>query len=157
MSDYVILDEPKPSGTAQFALNPMWPMFTLMLINSGVAWVWFIFNSYAQGSPFRRQELSWIGAGVAASFVYVIAMMYAVGAEHLPKFYVPYMMIGLTVLKLVVAYRVYLYQSRSFQLFEYFSQTPVKNGALPFVLLWFLAGKLQAGEWLHPIIRLALM
>ena len=157
MSDYMILDEPKPSGLTPFALNPMWPLFALMLISSGAAWVWFVFNSMALGSPFRRQEWIWIGAGVVGSFLYVVGVLYVTGAYDLPKGTIPYFLIGLTVLKLVVGYRVYLYQARSFQMLEYFSQTPVKNGALPLAVLWFAAAKLQLGKLLHPVVFLALM
>lgn len=155
-TDYALPDEPKPGTLAQFALNPMWPMFTLMLIGSGAAWLWFVFNSIAQGSPFRRQEMLWIGGGVLLSFAYVFGLFTLVNSGTVPKIAIPYCLIGLTVVKLVVGYRVYLYQVRSFELFQYYSSTPVKNGALPFMLLWFVAGRLKLHEQLPVLVTLAL-
>lgn len=155
-TDYALPDEPKPGTLAQFALNPMWPMFTLMLIGSGAAWLWFVFNSIAQGSPFRRKEFLWIGGGVLVSFGYVFLLMMLVGNGTVPKAAVPYCMIGLTVVKLVVGFRVYLYQVRSFELFQYYSSQPVKNGALPFMVLWFVAGRLKLAEQLQLLAVLAL-
>lgn len=156
MADYAILDEPRPGTFSRFALNPVWPMLTLMMISSGAAWAWFVFNSFAQGSPFKRSELTWIGAGVGLSFAYVLVLFGGVGQYDLPKQAIPYLLMGLTVIKLTVAYRVYLYQARSFELFEYFSQTPVKNGSLPFVLLWVASGQLKLSTLLPPLVVLAL-
>lgn len=155
-ADYTLPDEPHPGTLAQFALNPMWPMFTLMLIGSGVAWAWFVFNSIAQGSPFRRQEMVWIGGGILLSFVYVTALFALANAGMVSKIAIPYSLIGLTVIKLAVGYRVYLYQARSFEMFQYYSAAPVKNGALPFAVLWFAAGRLNLQEHLPLLIKLAL-
>lgn len=134
---YRIIDEPRPTPLQRFALNPFWPFLAIMFGGLWLSWPLFALNSLAIGSATRRREITLIIGGLlavtAATFgVYELAARGVVGADD-----APYCMLGVTVIKLVVTYRLHFLQARSFELFEYFGGV-ARNGAIVLLIAFLL-------------------
>ena len=129
---YRIQDEPSPSGLSHLVVNPLWPMLAAMLAGAWLALPWFVLNSLALGSATRRRE--WLLAGVAlpVTFLLLLGMGLLRTKGVVPEEAMPYLVVGLSVWKLTVAYLLLTLQQRSFALHEYFGGA-VRNGM--FVLL----------------------
>jgi len=116
---YLILDEPRPSGLAHYAVNPVWPLFGMMFAGAWFGWLWFLFNGQAIGSPTRRKEL----LAVLIGFVGLAALpvlLYAVLKQlHWPAGF-HYALVVFACWKVGVCYWLYFLQSRSFELYEYY-------------------------------------
>ena len=147
---YRIEDEPLPSSLSKWAVNPFWPFLAVMFGGVWLSWPLFALNAIATGSASRSREIALLGGGfltvVAAAFgIRELAAQGVLGPDE-----APYALLALTVLKLVVSYRVHLLQARSFELFEYFGGAG-RNGMLVLLLGFFgrsrLLGALD-GLWL---------
>jgi hypothetical protein len=141
---YRIPDEPKPSGLAHLAVNPVWPFFAHMFGGIWLAWPWFILNGIAVGSPTLVREILAVLGGGVVSVILGFAMLYLHGNEALPTLWVPYLAIGLTVVKLAFSYYLFALQGRTFELFLYFGGT-LRNG-LPVVILGALLTRRILGD-----------
>lgn len=139
MSGYQIADEPAPSTFARYAVNPLYPMLAAMLAGVWFAWPWFAFNSFAIGSPTRRAELAWLAAGLILPAAIGTALLMARGADLLPASAVPYVGLAVIVAKLVVVYAVFLLQSRTIEIYEYYGGKLV-NG------IWALLAAFYVGD-----------
>lgn len=117
---YQLADEPAPSTLARFAVNPLFPMLAAMFGGVWIAWPWFAFNGLAIGSPTRRAELVWLVAGLAALPILAVALFAAVGTGALPQSSGPYIGLAIVVVKLCVVYAVFLLQSRTIEIYEYY-------------------------------------
>ena len=126
MKAYQIADEPAPSTFAKYAVNPLFPMLASMLAGVWFAWPWFAFNSFAVGSPTRRAELAWLAAGLFVPAGVGMALLMAREAGWLPQLSPPYVGVVVIVLKLVVVYAVFLLQSRTIEIYEYYGGTAQK-------------------------------
>jgi hypothetical protein len=129
MSGYQIADEPKPSPLARLAVNPLFPFLAVMLGGVWIAWPWFAFNSFAIGSPTRKREIAWLVGGILLALLLTAAVFVSVGLGALPVSGVPYAMLVITVVKLAVLYAVFLLQSRTIEIYQYYG------------------GKLATGVW----------
>jgi hypothetical protein len=143
MSGYQIADEPAPSTLARYAVNPLYPMLAAMLGGVWFAWPWFAFNSYAIGSPTRRAELGWLVAGLVVPPAVAAVLLYAVGVGTLPRGSAPYIGLCVVVLKLVVVYAVFLLQSRTIEIYEYYGGKLV-NGVWPLLAALYFGDRLLA-------------
>jgi hypothetical protein len=144
MRTYQIADEPAPSHLARYAVNPLYPMLAAMLAGAWLAWPWFAFNSFAIGSPTRRAELAWLVAGLIVPPVIGVALIMARGAELLPASAGPYGGLVVVVSKLMVVYAVFLLQSRTIEIYEYYGGKLV-NGIWPLVVGFYFGDRLIAG------------
>ena len=153
MSGYQIADEPAPSTLARFAVNPLYPMLAAMLAGVWFAWPWFAFNSFAIGSPTRRAELAWLVAGLILPPAIGSALILARGAELLPASAGPYIGLAVIVAKLVVVYAVFLLQSRTIEIYEYYGGKLV-NGIWPLLAAFYVGDRLLQG--LPVLLQLAL-
>ena len=144
MSGYQIADEPAPSTLARFAVNPLYPMLAAMLAGVWFAWPWFAFNSFAIGSPTRRAELAWLVAGLILPPAIGSALILARGAELLPASAGPYIGLAVIVAKLVVVYAVFLLQSRTIEIYEYYGGKLV-NGIWPLLAAFYVGDRLLQG------------
>jgi hypothetical protein len=138
MSEYQVADEPAPSTLARYAVNPLFPMFAFMFAGVWFAWPWFAFNSFAVGSPTRRAELAWLAAGLVVPPV-VGSLLVAV----LPAAADAYIDLLVVVLKLVVVYAVFLLQSRTIEIYEYYGGKLV-NGIWPMLIALYLGHRVLA-------------
>jgi hypothetical protein len=144
MSSYQIADEPAPSTLARFAVNPLYPMLAAMLAGVWFAWPWFAFNSFAIGSPTRRAELAWLVVGLIVPPAIGSALILARGAELLPASAGPYIGLAVIVAKLVVVYAVFLLQSRTIEIYEYYGGKLV-NGIWPLLAAFYVGDRLLQG------------
>ncbi|MDE1464005.1 hypothetical protein [Spartinivicinus poritis] len=131
---YTIPDEPTPTAQAKLAVRPMWPLFALMFVNTGISWLWFLANGFFQGSPYLKKEIGWIIVGLLGSTLAVFAIIAAFSQGIIDNTTIPYLLIVLTVWKLAISYKVFELQNRSFELFEYYQET-ISNGAIPFIAM----------------------
>ena len=146
MIRYQIADEPAPSKLARFAVNPVYPMLAAMLGGVWFAWPWFAFNGFAIGSPTRRVELAWLVGGliVPPTIGWAVSVAYDNGllASGVPaNTVVPYLLLLVVVVKLVVVYAVFLLQSRTVEIYEYYGGK-LASGVLPLVAAFYLGDKL---------------
>jgi hypothetical protein len=153
MSGYQIADEPAPSTLARFAVNPLYPMLAAMLAGVWFAWPWFAFNSFAIGSPTRRAELAWLVAGLILPPGIGSALILARGAALLPASAGPYIGLAVIVSKLVVVYAVFLLQSRTIEIYEYYGGKLV-NGIWALLAAFYVGDRLLEG--LPVLLRLTL-
>lgn len=139
MATYQIADEPAPGNLARFAVNPVFPLLALMLGGVWLAWPWLAFNSIAVGSPTRRAELAWLVGGVLAFCVISVAILWSYAAGLISDTGVPYALLVLVVAKIAVGYAVYVLQSRTIEIYEYFGGV-LKNG------IWGVAAAFFVGD-----------
>jgi hypothetical protein len=139
MRGYQIADEPAPSTLARYAVNPLYPMLAWMFAGVWFAWPWFAFNSFAVGSPTRRAELAWLAAGLIVPPV-VGSLLIAI----LPPAADAYINLLVVVLKLVVVYAVFLLQSRTIEMYEYYGGK-LANGIWPMLIALYLGHRVLAG------------
>ena len=153
MSTYKIADEPAPSTLARYAVNPLYPMLASMFAGVWFAWPWFAFNSFAIGSPTRRAELAWLAAGLIVPSAVGLALILAREAGFLPQAAGPYVGLAVVVLKLVVVYAVFLLQSRTIEIYEYYGGKLV-NGIWPLIAALYLGDRwlLDAPIWLFMML-----
>ena len=143
MSDgYRIADEPSPGALSQVAVNPLWPLLAVMLGGTWIAWPWFALNTLAVGSTTKLRELLWVGGGFVGSAALVFGILASVAGGHLDAegLVFQYVLVGLVVWKLWVSYRLYLLQTRTFHIYEYFDGA-VRSGWIPMLVAFYLTPK----------------
>ncbi len=153
MNGYQIADEPAPSKLARYAVNPLYPMLAAMLAGVWFAWPWFAFNSFAIGSPTRRTEIAWLVAGLIVPPAVGTALILARDADLLPAAAGPYGGLLVVVTKLIVVYAVFLLQSRTIEIYEYYGGKLV-NGIWPLIVGFYIGDRLIAE--LPVVLRLML-
>ena len=129
---YRIVDDPAPSGLVAVAVNPFWPLLSMMLCGAWLALPWFAVNGLAHGSPTRRREIGLVVAGAIGAVAIAFPLIAAYEAGLIYRSAVPYAVIVLVVWKLAIAYALFMPQSRALQLHEHYGGR-VRNGA--FVLV----------------------
>lgn len=119
---YRIIDEPTPSPLSRLTVNPAWIVLASFLLQP-IAWIWFLFNSFAMGSPTRGKEVLWAGAGLGVILLMSRAPEWALLQGWLTSSethrYVPYWTILRQVVVLSISYRLFLYQVIPHQIFNY--------------------------------------
>lgn len=133
---YRIIDEPAPSGLAKFAVNPVWPFFALMFAGAWLAYPWWILNGFATGSPARFKTIALVVAAVLGTGVLLAAYYYLAGNFVITTSNAPYVALVFPVFKIAMGYWLYITQSQSFEIYEYYGGL-VKNG-MPFVFIGYL-------------------
>jgi hypothetical protein len=135
---YRIADEPAPSHLARLAVNPLFPFLTVMLGGAGLGFAWFAFNSFAVGSPTKPRELAWLFGGLVAVALLLFAADSALETGLLQTRHLPYAGLVFIVAKLAATYAVYVLQSRTIEIYQYYGGA-LKNG-LPLVIAALLLG-----------------
>lgn len=137
MAGYQIADEPTPGTLAKFAVNPIFPFLAIMFGGVWIAWPWLAFNGIAIGSPTLRKELAWLGFGLLGLFVLATGLLYLIGMGTLEGVGIQYAILCLTVGKLAAVYAVYVMQSHTIQIYEYYGGV-LRNGIIVIVVLLFV-------------------
>lgn len=137
MSGYQIADEPAPGPLARFAVNPVFPFLSMMLGGLWIAWPWFVFNGYAIGSPTLRKEVTWLALGLAVVAAVTAVLLMLVRNGALTGVAVQYAALAIPVAKLSMIYAVFVLQSRTIEIYEYYGGV-LQNGVIVIVLLLFL-------------------
>ena len=138
-SKYLIADEPRPSALSQHVVNPQWPMLAQMLAGSWLALPWFIFNSFAIGSPSRNKDIALALTSVLGSVLLLFALEYLVGNNTITGVWVSLSFLTVIILRLYIAYRLFFSQSTVFELWQYYGGVE-KNGMI-FLILGSVFGR----------------
>ena len=152
---YRILDDPRPSGVANLAVNPLWPLLAVMFGGTWLSWPWFALNGFAVGSPTRRRELALAVGGFVGSFALALTVLALIDAGLLRGVGISYAVVGLTVWKLAVTYALHTLQARSFHLYEYYGGA-TRNGLAVAFLLGMFGRKAVLGAVAWPLWRIIL-
>jgi hypothetical protein len=137
VAGYQIADEPTPGTLAKFAVNPIFPFLAIMFGGVWIAWPWLAFNGIAIGSPTLRKELAWLGFGLLGLFVLAVGLLYLIGTGTLEGVAIQYAILCLTVGKLAAVYAVYVMQSHTIQIYEYYGGV-LRSGIIVIVVLLFV-------------------
>lgn len=140
MRRYALPDEPAPGPWSRAVVAPMWPLLAAMFAGSGPAWVWFLINGYAMGSPSLRREVLWAAAGLTGNVAIAAAILFAVGLGVLPEGAAPYALILFTGWKLLISYALFTTQSHTFGLYQAFGG-PTRTGAFVLFALFLLRSR----------------
>ena len=135
---YRILDEPKPHASQRLAVAPFWPLLATMFAGAGPAWLWFLINAHALGSPTRRREAAWAVIGLLGNAAILFSFVGILEAGWLPRASGPYVGVVLTAWKLGVSYKLFNLQNATFHLYEYFGGT-LQNGLPGLLVSYFLS------------------
>lgn len=136
---YRLPDEPRPLGLSRYAVDPLWPLLTLMLAGGGFGLAWFAFNSVALGSPTRGREWACVALSVFGTVALVFTIGVLLGSGWLRPEHQAYAFLSLLLLKVGVAYTLYLMQQRCFEIFEHYGGEP-RNG-MPLMILLAVVGR----------------
>jgi hypothetical protein len=121
-ASYRIIDEPKPSPLNRFAVNPVWIVLASFILQP-YAWIWFLFNSFALGSPTRVKEVVWAAAGLGLIALLGRLPIWAFDQDMLTvweiKRYAPYWVILRQLVVISISYRLFLYQIAPHQILSY--------------------------------------
>jgi len=152
---YVIPDEPRPSTLSRLVVNPFWPFFAQMLAGSWLALPWYAINGIALGSPTRTREWACLLASALGSVGLVLVLAYAAGQQWLDKSSMQIALLSIVALKMSMAYALYVMQSRSFELWEYFGGK-ASNGLFVVIASFFVKAKVMAALASSPILAVVL-
>jgi hypothetical protein len=130
---YRIPDEPRPTGMAHLAVDPMWPLLTLMLAGNGIGLLWFAINSRALGSPGAIKEGLYIAISLIGCVALGVGLAWCRQQALLSDEALAYAALSLEVLKLSVGYALYISQSRCAELVQHYGGI-LRNGAIVAVL-----------------------
>lgn len=150
-STYRIPDEPLPSAWSRQVVDPMWPLLAVMLAGNAIGLAWFVFNGIAMGNPERRREWLWAGISLLLALLLWLGLGYLLQQGVLDKRSVRYAALLPVVVKLAVAYRLYLGQTACHELWEHCGGQS-RNGMIPLVLMTLLLPALWSSSALHPLL-----
>jgi hypothetical protein len=153
---YSIVDEPKPGGLSHLVVNPFWPLLGFMLGGTWFGWAWFVVNGMALGSATRRREIALAVGGLIGAGLITVVLFASLGAANAQsERALRLAVLVVTVWKLAISYMLYMYQERSFSIYEYYDGT-VKNG-LPIAILGLLVGRRVLGLLGNGVLFVILM
>lgn len=120
-STYRIDDEPRPGAWARMAVSPFWPLLGLMLGGSWLGLPWFAFNAVAVGSPTRARELALVATGFAGSLVIGWMLLELVKNGYIGSdASIQYALLVLLIWKLAIGYALFVQQSATIELYQYY-------------------------------------
>lgn len=138
-SAYRLPDEPLPSGLNRYAVDPMWPLLTLMLGGNAFGLTWFVVNGLALGSPTRAREWTLVALSLLGSAGLVFGLGGMAAAGWLQGSELRYAALSIVTLKLAIAYAIYMMQARCFEIWEHYGG--VGRNGLPLLLLIAVVGR----------------
>ncbi|MCP4693102.1 MAG: hypothetical protein GY859_33980 [Desulfobacterales bacterium] len=147
---YTIIDEPKPGKWEHLATSPFWPLLGLMLGGGWLGFTWFVFNAIAMGCPERGKTIGLALCGLAGALAIGLGIGWFIHLEILDDGNIRYALLTITVWKLWIGYRLFILQSGTFHLFEYFGGS-VKSGLLPLMIGMLVGRKFVLGLVASPL------
>ncbi|MDP3844838.1 MAG: hypothetical protein Q8R10_00155 [Pseudomonas sp.] len=134
-SVYRIEDESRPGNLAKFAVEPLWPMLGLMMGGAWLGLPWFALNGIAVGSPTRVREAVLAGVGLLGSLALAFVLLHLWQSGYVvSKEMLQYALLVLVVWKLTIGYMLFLLQSSTIELYQYYGGVLNRFG-LPVALL----------------------
>jgi len=143
MSTYQIIDEPKGSRFSNMTSKPMWPLLAFMLGGALSSWVWSALNSLALNSPSRNKELAIVGVAFITYFAMYISVGVLIANGALEGVNAGYIKVGIVAIELIFCYKLFLMQSNSFDVHEYFNGK-VANPAIGLIISVLVGRKIEA-------------
>ncbi|WPO98672.1 hypothetical protein SFA35_18820 [Pseudomonas sp. HR96] len=138
-STYRIDDEPRPSAWARLAVSPLWPLLGLMLGGTWLGLPWFAFNSVAVGSPTRTRELTLVAVGIAGSVVIGLMLVHAVNVGYIRSAASwQYALLLVLIWKLAIGYALFVQQSATIELYQYYGGVLNRFGIVVVLLATFV-------------------
>jgi hypothetical protein len=153
---YRIPDEPRPTGMAHLAVDPLWPLLTLMLAGNGIGLLWFAINSRALGSPTAMKEALYIAASLIGCIALGVALAWCRQQALLSGEGLAYAGLSITALKLGIGYALYLNQARCAELVQHYGGI-LRNGVVVAILATVILRRTVAGLGLPEIVMTALI
>jgi hypothetical protein len=152
---YRIPDEPRPTGMAHLAVDPLWPLLTLMLAGNGIGLLWFAINSRALGSPTAMKEAFCIALSVAGCVALGVGLNWCRQQALLSDEGLAYAALSIEALKLGIGYALYLSQSRCAELIQHYGGI-LRNGAVVAILATVILRPTLADVPMHALLAGAL-
>ena len=122
---YRIIDEPGPTRGPWIAVDPFWPLLSMLLTGLLPGVLWFLYNGRALGSATRRRELAIAGIGILGTLACALALDAL--RPQIPITVFPYVSLSLVAWKLMIGYLLHIDQARSVELFAHFGGRPGKG------------------------------
>lgn len=150
---YRIADEPTPGSLERFVVNPIWPLFGLMLGGGWLAFPWYVFNGVALGSATLKREILLAVAAFAGAALLALAALALLGTRIVPPEHASYLGLLPVAWKLGLGYALLNTQRRSFALWEHYGGSP-RNASLVLVAAFIVRMRLSIED---PILMLVLL
>jgi len=150
---YQIIDEPTNGKMKHLSVQPLWPLFGLMLGGSWIAFPWFVINAFAIGCPNRVRTAILAVVALAGHGLLIFAIVLLAQGAEWDQYGVRYALLAAIIWKLGFGYYLYVLQSRTFELYTYFGGQ-VRNGMIVVIAAVFLGPKLL--DNIPPFLRLVL-
>ena len=135
-ASYRIIDEPAPSGGRRVAVDPFWPLISLVLTGILPGVLWFLYNGWALGSATFRRQVVVATIGVAGALACALGLETA--RTSIPTTALPYFGLALVAWKVMIGYVLHGHQAHSLELYEYFGGR-IGKGILRLLLVIALA------------------
>ncbi|MBP6750567.1 MAG: hypothetical protein KA144_13085 [Xanthomonadaceae bacterium] len=135
---YRLPDEPRPSGLAHAAVDPMWPLLTLMLAGNGLGLLWFAINARALGSPTAIKEWMLVVVSLVGSAALSLGLIWGEQQALLTPDAMPYARLSIELLQLGIGYALFLSQSRCAELVQHYGGV-LRNGLPAFLIVAIVA------------------
>ena len=145
---YHIPDEPTPTRLSRLAVNPIWPLLSMMLGGVWLSWPWYLANGAFIGSATRTRELAFVIGGLLGSAALAVGILTL--EPELPRHAGAYLVIAIIGWKLGVTYWLQTLQGRSFALLEYFERRRFRSGFLVVAAGFILRQQLVEHLPAHP-------
>jgi hypothetical protein len=152
---YRIPDEPRPTGIAHFAVDPMWPLLTLMLAGNGLGLLWFAINARALGSPTATKEWAYIAISLVASAALAFGLMWSERQALLSPEVLEYAWLSIDLVQLGIGYALFIHQSRCAELVQHYGGV-LRNGLAAFLIASVIVRRALADLPLPDILSAAL-
>jgi hypothetical protein len=141
---YRIIDEPSTSSIARWAVKPFWPLLATMLAGTWLAVPWFVFNSFALGSPTRRRETALATLALVGSVALALLLIWLDGRVAMGRRNAELALLSITAWKLSLFYVITLIQTRTLGIYLHFGGR-VRNGVWLLLVGFYVRPKVLAG------------
>ena len=137
MPTYQLIDEPRPGAIAHVTVDPVWPLLSYMLGSAFFAWIWFLVNSFAVGSPNKRKEVSLIAFGFIGFFVLAIGATFLRANGVVSEEHWPYLRLVFHIFTLTICYILWVLQDGPFEIYRHFNGKVRKGFPILFLAIFF--------------------
>lgn len=152
---YRLPDEPLPSGLDKYAVDPMWPLFAVMLGGNLFGLAWFAINGFALGAQGRGREFATMALSLFGTAAMIVGLGLAQANGWLQGVELQYAALSLVALKLGCAYMLYMWQASTYEIWEHYGGQP-RNGMVVLILVMFFGRNLLNNAPLPDLLRAVL-
>ena len=153
---YRLPDEPRPTGLAHAAVDPMWPLLTLMLAGNGLGLLWFAINARALGSPTAIKEWMLVVVSLVGSTALSLGLIWGEQQALFSPGAMPYARLSIELLQLGIGYALFLSQSRCAELVQHYGGV-LRNGLPAFLIVAIVARRVLSELKLSEVLQAVLV